>query len=221
MTLQPEPGADLLLPVDREHNGIRTAGCGIMLLVWALTFAGATLLFNLSPLFALMIALVAAVAATAVAERLMKGRWPSGREIIANEQRIVLQKHGQTEREIDVQQSVNVLAWYFVVERSRRVRKGWRVVGLSLEQEGDYLPVYTLVSPDDFEKLNEQQFFKKLEKPKTNDDSKQSSLRQAGEQRRLLAAEQDRGYNGAELMLEDFQTYLAYLQTQHANWMVG
>lgn len=221
MTPQPDTRAGLLLPVDREHNGIRTAGCGIMLLVWALTMAVTVFLLNLTPLFALILALVAAVSVTALAERLMKGRWPSGRELIATEQHIALQKNEQIEREIDLQQPVNLLAWYFVVERSRRVRKGWRVVGLALEQEGTYVPTYTLVSPDDFEILNENQIFTKLEKPKSTDDKQQSSLRQAGEQRRLLAAEQDRGYNGAELTLEEFQAYLAYLQTHHADWMAG
>ncbi|MCA9915188.1 MAG: hypothetical protein KC496_17660, partial [Anaerolineae bacterium] len=93
-TLPPDPNASFVLPVDREHNGIRAAGCGIMLLVAALTFGIAAFLFNLAAVFALMIAFVAAIAATSLAENMMKGRWPSGRQLVATEQQIALFNRG-------------------------------------------------------------------------------------------------------------------------------
>jgi len=154
-------------------------------------------------------------------ERLLKGNWLSGRELVVETEHIMLRKHDEVERQIDPQQHVNVLAWHFVVQRSRRVRKGWHVVGLSLEQNGDYVPVYTLASPEDFEILNEKQLFTRLERPKRTDDRTKTSMRQAGEQRRLLEAEQDRGYNGAELTVEEFKSYLKHLQTNHPSWMTG
>lgn len=211
----------LVLPVDREHTGIRVAGCGVLVAVWAVTLGLTMTLFNLTPVVALLVALVIGVLATSLVERLLKGRWPSGRELLAGENQIALRKSATLERQVHTTEEVNVLAWYFVVDRSRRVRKGWHVVGLSLQQEGEYLPVYTLASPEEFESLNDPPLFKKLERPKRTDDRAKTGLRQAGEQRRLLEAEQDRGYNGAELTVDDFRTYLAYLQTHHADWLTG
>ncbi len=216
-----EPSASLILPVDREHTGIRVTGCGVLIAVWALAFITSTTLLNLTPIVALLAALIVAVLVTSLVERLLKGNWLSGRELVVETEHIMLRKHDEVERQIDPQQHVNVLAWHFVVQRSRRVRKGWHVVGLSLEQNGDYVPVYTLASPEDFEILNEKQLFTRLERPKRTDDRTKTSMRQAGEQRRLLEAEQDRGYNGAELTVEEFKSYLKHLQTNHPSWMTG
>jgi hypothetical protein len=213
------PDGTLVLPVDREHTGIRLVGCGSLVIVWVLAFGVSTVLLRLNPLFGLLLALIAAVLVTMLVERTLKGNWLSGRELFADEAQILLRKRGEIERTINPQQHVNVLSWHFVVDRSRRVRKGWHVVGLSLEQEGEFVPVYTLASPENFEAITKIHPFTKLERPKPTDDKTKANLRQAGEQRRLLEAEQDRGYNGAELTVDEFIAYLSHLQTRYPSWM--
>jgi len=213
--------ASLILPVDREHSGIRLAGCASLIITGLLIFGLSTLLLNLSPILGLFISLLAAMIVTTLLERSLKGNWPSGRELVVDSKQVSLRKQGEIERQLDASQQVNVLAWHFVVERSRRVRKGWHVVGFALEQENEFIPIYTLASPEDFESINDLHSFTKLERPKPADNKTKTTLRQAGEQRRLLEAEQDRGYNGAELSVDDFKTYLTYLKTQHSGWMVS
>jgi hypothetical protein len=54
----------------------------------------------------------------------------------------------------------------------------------------------------------------------TPPDSKQKadSLRVAGEQRRLLTAEQHRWHDGAEMQLSDFEQFIRRLQGQFPQW---
>jgi hypothetical protein len=211
--------------VDAEHTGIRAVGCltlvgigvSLFLLIGTLT-----MLPDMVIIFASIF--IAAVAAYAL-EKYLKHRWPSGRVLEANGTQIALRNKNEVERSIDPQQQVNVLTWNFQVKRAARVKKGWHVVGLALEQEGEYIPVYTFASPDDFEKLPLSDQFTRLEKPDKKDKKDKTksvaTMRQAGEQRRLHEAEYDRGMFGAELTLAQFTEYLEFLQKNYPKWMIS
>jgi hypothetical protein len=212
-------------PVDAEHTGIRAVGClsllsmgiGLFLLIGTMTT-----LPDMVIIFASIV--IAAVVAFGI-EKYLKHRWPSGRVLEVNGQQIAIRKKNEIERTIDPQQQTNVLIWNFQVKRAARVKKGWHVVGLSLEQEGEYIPVYTFASPEDFENLPLSEQFTRLEKPDKKDKKDKTksiaTMRHAGEQRRLHEAEYDRGMFGAELTLAQFTEYLEFLQKNYPKWMIS
>ena len=117
-----------------------------------------------------------------------------------------------------------MLTWNFQVKRSSRIKKGWYVLSVSLEQEGEFIPVYTFASPEDFETFSMADRFTTLIKRDRNKDKEKpagGSMRRAGEQRRLHEAEYDRGMNGAEVTLEQFIEYLDHLQLNYPSWMIS
>lgn len=221
------PNADkLVLPVDAEHTGIRAAGCTTMVLA----FVGLFMIFGYIGYFpaivAILTSLVLAAATSYVLEKYLKQRWPSGRTLEIEDEAIAIRKNGETQRKIDPQQHVNVLTWNFTVKRSSRVKKGWHVLGMSLEQDGEFIPVYTFASPEDFGDFPLSEHFTKLVKDDKKDKDKDKSkpavnIRQAGEQRRLHQAEYDRGINGAEITFSQFKTYLEFLQKNYHKWMIS
>lgn len=208
----------LELPVDAEHSGIRAAGC---LTFIALFFAGIGLTLLLIPgggVIGLLVGLALAAVGAQQLDRYLQGRWPSGRKLIVNDERILLSRNDKIERQINPQQQVNPLMWCFTVRRSGRVKKGWHVVALSLQQDDAYVPIYTFVPPDELDNLPLAERFEKLQRPSKVDTKSESSMKLAGQQRRLHEAEQDRGWDGAELTREQFVDYIQHLQ-QHYKWM--
>lgn len=222
-TLQAPATTTLTLAVDSEHSGIRLAGCGSLIAAFFLTLLIVSQIPGMPFFIGVVVSAVVAVSVSYVAEKVLKERWPSGRVLHASPSAIAIHKQSAVERTVDPQQQVNVLAWHFKVERGSRVKKGWLVLGLSLEQEGEYVPVYAFASPHDFEKLPLAGHFQKLEKPNKNRDDKNTlrNMRQAGEQRRLHEAEIDRSYNGAEITFAQFVDYLEFLQKTYPRWMLS
>jgi hypothetical protein len=220
------PSNVLMFPVDAEHAGIRSVGCLAMVaLGFGLFFLGGTFT-NLPAMVIIIASIISASAFSYGLEKYLKARWPSGRVLEVHDTAIAIRNKRAIERSIDPQQQINVLTWNFKVKRSSRVKKGWHVVGFSLEQEGDYIPVYTFASPADFEKLPLSKHFTRLEKADAGKDKKEKAksvvtMRQAGEQRRLHEAEYDRGLFGAELTLAQFTEYLEFLQKNYPKWMIS
>lgn len=216
----------ITFPVDAEHTGIRAVGCVTLLGISIGLFLLGSTLTSLPGMIVIFASIIIASAVAFVLEKYLKYRWPSGRVLEVNGTEIAIRNKNEVERRIDPQQQTNVLIWNFKVKRSARVKKGWHVVGLSLEQEGEYIPVYTFASPDDFEKLPLSEQFTRLEKPDNRKDKKDktksvATMRQAGEQRRLHEAEYDRGMFGAELTLAQFTEYLEFLQKNYPKWMIS
>lgn len=155
-----------------------------------------------------------------VIENRLKVRWPSGRRVEVNEAHIRIYAGDNLQTEIDGQQQVNVLLWRFKISRRARVPKGWYVVACALEQESLYLPVYTFMSPEQFEKLpNSSQFPVLKSKSELERKGEDRDLRLAGQQRRLHTAEQARWMHGAEMSAADFEIYIARLQNLYPRWM--
>lgn len=210
----------LELPVDVEHGGIRAAGCGTFAVGSILGF----FLLNLLGIPAVATAIGSLVVGGLIAnlmDRYLKENWSSGRVLLADAEQIILRQRDDVERELNPLQHVNVLAWRFEVPRTGRVRRGWYVLALALEQDGDYLAAYTFASPKTFEGMPHSDLFTRLDRKKRR-KSKSESIREmkaAGEQRRLLEAESERGFNGAELTYEDFLQYLTFLHESYPKWM--
>lgn len=216
MTVASNSKNPLLLSVDAEHTPARLYGCMAMLAAFIVVFALVIIVTPNGLLLGLVCALVAAALTTFVVERITRGRFSSERDLLIDDETIAIRRQQRTEFEIDPRQQVNLLMWHFVVRRNGRVRKGWHVLGLALEQDDIFVTVYTFAAPPDFEALSFQSQFTLLEKPK---DAK-ANLKVAGLQRRLLTAEQIRSTNGAEVTLEQFQQIIDDLQRRYPLWML-
>jgi hypothetical protein len=204
---------------DPEHGGLRTAVLACFVVTALITFVVAGALLADVPFGGILTfaaAIGAAILVTRLVEAQLKARWPSGRALEVDGQHIRLTRHGQPQFEVDGAQHVNVLAWRFPIQRRTRVPKGWYVVALALTQEDVHLPVYTFMSPDDFQALELAERFVALAPAR----AKETDLRLAGQQRRLREAELWRWNEGAEISQEDFVTYLEALQTRFSAWMV-
>lgn len=203
----------LTIPVDAEHGGKRAAGCASLLVGFIATF---TIVVTLIPdgwIIGFIAGLVGAAAAASLTERALRDRWPSGRTLHISPQAIQLRNRDQVEHSINPEEHVNAMPYHFVVKRNGRVRKGWHVVVLALEQDETYVPVYTFASPEEFEALAQRPHFHLLERPK------EDSLKSAGLTRRLYAAESHRSVHGAEIRLQEFTELLDTLQEQFPQWM--
>lgn len=210
----------LIIPVDREHSGIRAVGCVSFLVIGAIAFLLTLQIIRDAVVIAIFAGLGIAALSTYALDRFLQRRWPSGREVQISDAEIRIAKHNQTERSINPQQQVNVLLWHFSVTRNSRARKGWHVVACSLEQDGAYLPVYSFGPPEKTKELPFWSQFTALQrKSKKIDAASDRELKLAGEQRRLHQAELDRGDAGAEMTLEQFTEYIAHLQKQFPRWM--
>lgn len=206
----------LILPVDPEHNALRLSIIAILVVSCIVGFA----IFNtVIPsegvnFIAGILAFTAAVVITWLSERFLKGRWPSGRTVAIHENSIQIRSNGAVQQEIDASKHVNTLFWRFKIKRGSRM-KGWFVVACALEQESNYLVVYTFMSP---EQVNAPKIANRFKMLLPNKDS-DKDLRLAGEQRRLRAAEEHRWMQGAEMSAAHFEAFIACLQRQFPRWM--
>jgi hypothetical protein len=215
----PTDGEYVSFPVDPEPVSLR------LILVAAfigLTIAGYVLIDALigsagCNIIGLIGSLVAASLISQALERYLKNRWKPTRFVQVGASSVRIQRRGKTEFEINPQQHVNVLGWYFEVQKRARVPKGWYVIAYALEQDSTILPVYTLISPDDFAGIQDLSRFHRLESPTRAAEGE--DLRRAGQQRRLRTAEAVRSLDGAEMSLNDFQVFLTQLETRFPEWM--
>ena len=208
---------DFSVPVDPEHAALRLAIIG--------TFDGLTIVSYLLlnsilqgeglNIIAILGALALGIGGMQLVDGFLKRRWPSGRslEIAGETVRLVLR--GQTQREIDGAQHVNVMMWRFEIKKRARAPKGWYVIALALMQDDIYIPVYTFVSPEDYKMLPYSSQYVKLAARK----EAEQDMRLAGQQRRMLNAEAARWNEGAEITKPDFDAYVAQLTNRFPVWM--
>lgn len=199
--------------VDTEHTPARTAGCAVMALAFAGVFVLTNALVPNGALIALFAGILAAAGSSFIAEGALKQRWRSTRELRIDADRISLHNKNKEEYGIDPRQQVNPLLWHFAVKRNGRVKKGWFVLALALEQDDVFVPVYTFASPEQFAKLPYHRQFRLLERKQKDD------LKTAGITRRLLMAESYRGVFGAEVTLEQFSQIMTELAERFTHWM--
>jgi len=206
-------------PVDPEHGGLRTAVLVSFIGVGVISFliSGSLLAsFSFGGILSVGIGILASVLITRVVEAGLKRRWPSGRTLEVTPESIRLAVRGDSQREIDPTQHVNVLTWRFAINRRARVPKGWFVVALGLMQENVYIAVYTFMSPEEYKSLPLAEGYVVLNPPKKTE----ADIRLAGQQRRLREAEVWRWNEGAELSKDDFIAYFNALTTRFPAWMI-
>jgi hypothetical protein len=212
------------IPVDHEHGAFRASMVGLFVFFLIIGY----IIFNaLLPtrglnVVALFLSLIIIYFLLQRIEAAIKERWPSGRVVRINGASIQLLSKKGVRAEIDGEMQTNVLTWRFATQRRSRVPKGWYVVACALEQNDLYLPVYTLMSPENFNELDCAWLFTALPSKKEQKESglkRGSDPRMAGEQRRLHIAEQARWIDGVEMTVSDFTMYISELQARFPKWM--
>jgi hypothetical protein len=213
----------LVIPVDREHSAMRLAIVLTFIAVWIVGF----IIFSyLIPnegfsLLAVLLGFALAYGVTALLERYLKTRWPSGRVVQVDKDGVKILYKSKQQHEMLSEDPVNTHFWTFKISKRARVPKGWSMLACALEYENEYLTVYTFMSPNQLSTLESADDFKKLiakRKGKSQDDARED-LRIAGEQRRLRDAENHRWMFGAEMTPNDFITYITRLKTQFPEWI--
>ncbi len=198
-------------PVDAEHTGLRSTIAAVFII---LTIGLFLLIDRFVPavginLLALLGALAGAAGITYVVERQLKARWKSGRVVrIAGRTVNLIDTKGR-ETPLPLDAAAQLLRWRFRVTKRARVPKGWYVVATALQHgDDDFVTVYTLMSPDDYDAWDTDQTFTLLEKP----DDASKDLRLAGEQRRLHRAESMRWHEGVEMNNTHFMSYVDHVE---------
>lgn len=216
----PAPASDVFsVPVDPEHGGLRIAVVGVFLISAVILYMLTTWLIPQMSginIIAAGVALAGATIMTQVIDRLFKQRWPSGRALRIVDDRIQLVLRDKIQREIDGGQHVNVLMWRFTISKRTRIPKGWYMVAIALHQDDVYLPVYTFVSPTEFEMMP---YNKQISALQPRKKTEMQDLKLAGQQRRLHTAEDARWSEGAEMSQADFRRYIDRLKQQFPEWM--
>lgn len=209
----------LHFPVDSEHGALRLAVLVGFIVSTAVIFVIASAIIPSQGLniIAGLIAFAGAIGFSRLLEPFLKARWPSGRVLELTPDMIRLTRHSQAQVEIGTLDTIQIHFWRFPVKRRARVPKGWNVMACALEQDDKWLAVYTFAAPEKAEQLAKDLPFPVLTPP----DSKRQadSLRVAGEQRRLLTAEQHRWHDGAEMQLTDFEQFARQLKEHFPQWI--
>ena len=205
-------------PIDVEHLGIRVVvpllAFGALLLGWwviPLVMEATGLQSTLLSFLQLPLIIGAAIGGAYVADRLLKGRWLSGRELRLDDDRLIMREKDGSEKTIVWGERVNALAWRFTVARRGRVPKGHICLALQLIQDEQEVTFYGFVSPKQVETLPNVEAFTPLSARRTLKDER-LNLRIAGQQRRLLQAEDERWQHGGELTADAFSDLWARLQ---------
>lgn len=218
-----ESASRRVFKVDAEHGRLRLVVVAVFVLAGILAYIviNAVVPSEGLNILAILGSLAIAYGITAILEQALKRRWPSGRSIAVDAEGVTMLKNGGVEQRIDAAQPVMSLLWHFQTKRRSRVPKGWYLLACALEQDDGSVSVYTLVSPDQFKKVEDNERFKAL---KAKSDTAKSTgrgrddLLLAGEQRRLLQAENQRWQTGAEMTLDDFSAYLKEVETRFPAW---
>lgn len=215
---------NLKISVDPIHSGLRLAVLGSFFGVGVLTFGAGLILVPNGTFLTILISGASAAGASVGIERYLKNKWPSGREFLADKERIAIAKRGKIEAVVDATQQVNVLAWRFEVKKdSPRAKKGWHLLGLAFEQEDNTVIIYSAASPEDFKNMPLTSAFTRLEKPKNDKKTTLSSaggVRLAGQQKRLYQAELIRQLMGGDMPFEQFVETIEFLQDKYPDWMI-
>lgn len=160
---------------------------------------------------------------TMVIEKFLKPLWKSNRFVRVNDDEIAFLRGEHITRAINPRQQVNVTQWRFSIKRRRgRAEKGWHVVAIALEQDDVYLPVYTLISPEQYEAMDKADQFTELTLRREDfikKSVKGDDIRLSGTQRQLYVAETARALDGVEMLPDNFNTFLRYLHDNFYRWM--
>ena len=126
-------------------------------------------------LLAVLLGFALAYGVTALLERYLKTRWPSGRVVQVDKDGVKILYKSKQQHEMLSEDPVNTHFWTFKISKRARVPKGWSMLACALEYENEYLTVYTFMSPNQLSTLESADDFKKLiakRKGKSQDDAR-------------------------------------------------
>lgn len=213
----------LTFSVDQEHGALRFGVFTVFIITWVIGyFVFNSLIANDGlNLIAIGLGFGLAYVVTNVSERYLKRSWPSGRKVEVGAEQVQLSKRGTVEQTMTTEQAVGALFWTFEIRKRTRVPKGWSMLACALRDDEDYLAVYTFMSPKQLETYESAGLFKKLtsRRDKQGQASLREDVRLAGEQRRLIEAEEYRWMNGAEMSPDDFISYVETIKRRFPEWM--
>ena len=207
-----------VLEVDREHRALQ-ATIILSFLFGAMAFY---LLISLVlrttgiNLIAAVVALGAGFLISKGLELWLKDRWRSGRRLHLEAKRYYTQKGQRIQQEIQLTDDIDLLFWRFTVKRGGRIPKGWYLLGCALQQDGNYLPIYSFMPATEFEQLPQAERFLELAPKKRME--KNGDLRLLGQQKRLHTAEVFRWNEGAELSRDDFRFFIERIAVDSPRW---
>ncbi len=216
----PTPTEKVVFPVDPEHAALRLTVIVSFFVVLMLSYIIMSIIlpqegFNL---LGVVVGLGVATVTIQVIDAAFKRRWPSGRTLEIDEQGVRLALRGETQHEISSGDTVQALMWRFEIQRRARAPKGWYVVALALNQGDVYVPVYTFMSPQDFQAMPLNQLYTPLSKDKPLAEAA-NDFRAAGYERRLRSAENARWSAGAEIDKANFNAYMDTLRRRYPQWL--
>ncbi|MDZ4766804.1 MAG: hypothetical protein SGI73_19875 [Chloroflexota bacterium] len=210
--------------LDAEHGALRLTVLMsfIVACIGFYLILGALIASDGLNIIAILGALFGGYGVSFVLERTLKGRWHSGRVVeVSNHGTIRQTNNGAVEHEFYPADDTTLLLWRFEISKRARVPKGWSMMAVALERGGEYLPLYTFMSPDQVSAFDPQGQFRRLRGKKETStptvNPLRDDLRLAGEDRRLNDAETARWMSGAEMTREDFAAYVASVRVQYVN----
>jgi hypothetical protein len=169
---------------------------------------------------AVMADLAVLVGAGLLAGRVFKRLYPSRRSALLSETALVFTDARCRPPEvisIAWDQTVNVLAWRFVIQRRQpRVAMGWNCLAIQLLQDENDVILYTFVPPAVAGQMPGYSRFVHL--TSRRDVRESTDLRVSAERRRLLKLEDARWFDGAEISQEDFEAVLTMLGKVVPGW---
>lgn len=220
-----ENNTALVIPVDAEHSGLRIVIVALFIASWVIGYIGVNLLIPGGGinLLAIFLSFLLAYLLVNQVERVLKTRWRSGRTLQIDERGVRLMLQGNLQQEIRADEPASVLMWQFQTPRRSRIPKGWHVIACAIEQDDLTLPIYAFMSPDQFKNFEWAKHFAvlKSQKEMKKGGNGRDALLLAGEQRRLHQAENRRWVDGAEMTVQDFESYLARLKERFPDWMAS
>ncbi len=214
----------LRLPVDPEPTSLRLIVLssflvGLVLGVWLSDIA---FRWGTCSMLGFGVGIASGVIVMLITERLLRPIWKSDRWVRVTQDEIAFLQGEKIKRAINPMQQVNVTQWRFTIKRRSRAEKGWYVVAIALEQDDVYLPVYTLMSPERFEAMSTAGQYEELtirREDVLKKSAKGDDIKLAGMQRQLYIGETARGIDGVEMLPDDFDTLLRWLQDHFYRWM--
>jgi hypothetical protein len=203
------------LPADRFHGGVRAAALFMWLAAIVVVFIVLRLVVGLfiadlggaGVLVLVVLAVVLAQPLAFLGEKWLVTRWPSGRALRLEPNKLVWQERAGAQT-FDLTTTLNYWRWRFVVKRRRggRIPVGHQLFALRLVQGDEEFSVYTFLAPTAAQAAAERYSFYELRRPS---DAAQATL--GGRDAIFLAAEDARWQGGAELDPADFEALLQHL----------
>jgi hypothetical protein len=148
----------------------------------------------------------------------LKRVWKSGRTLSVRDHQIIVRDvraKRASEVTFDLTRRVNILAWRFKVKRGSP--RGSVLLALQLSQDNESVALYTLIPAKESDEARFAEFIQLM--PRSSVLQGKLPLRELAQQRRLLQAEEQRWYEGAEMRRQDFIALLEVLKASRAEWI--